>query len=112
MNKQEICSHIAKRIKFYRKRLNKKQSDIANKLDITNVQLCKWEQGTVDISISKLYTLASILNTTVMELLPMVEVPTLDERDIKILSILESSSVDKENVLNYIKFLKEGNKSE
>lgn len=88
-------------IKNLRKEKNLTQKELANKLNITDRAISKWERGLGCPDISLLEQLAIILDVTVLELLKgeyLNNNKTLNEKD-----LIESMSFSKDNTLNKIK---------
>ena len=46
------------------------QKELAERLGVSQVSVCKWEQGKVFPNVKRLKTVAKVLDTTVEELLP------------------------------------------
>lgn len=56
------------RIRIFRECAGLKQSDMADKLDITQASYSRWESGETDIPISKIIRLCELLDTNPNEL--------------------------------------------
>lgn len=60
---------VGRRIKDYRLRANLRQSDVAEKLDVSVSYISQVECGTTDVSLKRLDEIATLINTTVSVLL-------------------------------------------
>lgn len=58
------------KLKEYRKNLNFRQKDIAEKMNVTVATYSRWENGKIYPRTEKLSALAKILNCSVLDLLP------------------------------------------
>ena len=61
---------ILLKLKEYRKYLNFKQKDVAEKMNVTVATYSRWESGKINPRTEKLKSLAKILNCSVVDLLP------------------------------------------
>jgi transcriptional regulator with XRE-family HTH domain len=59
--KDPVDGHIGARLKLRRRMLGLSQSDLAERLDVTYQQICKYEAGDNRISAAKLFLAANVL---------------------------------------------------
>jgi transcriptional regulator with XRE-family HTH domain len=63
--KDPVDRHIGARLKLRRRMLGMSQSDLANELDVTYQQVCKYEAGDNRISAAKLFQAADVMSCPV-----------------------------------------------
>lgn len=64
---------IGRRIKFYRKQANLRQSDLAEKLDVSVSYISQLECGTAEISLKRLDEIALIISSKIQYLVADIE---------------------------------------
>ena len=60
---------MANRIAIVRREKNLTQKELARKVGVTNVTVCLWETGSIDMPMSRLYEIARALGVDPRELL-------------------------------------------
>ena len=83
MTKEELSKYIGKQIKFYRKKQNLSQIDLAEKLGIDRVSVTRYESGARRVNQDMLFKLSDILHISIDELFP----ETVSENNVDILPI-------------------------
>ena len=70
MNKEDLLKFVGGKIKEFRKKNKLKQSDLAEKLGISNTSVSEYERGNVNIDADTLFQIAAILNVKVDDFFP------------------------------------------
>ncbi len=100
MNNYKIGSFIAKK----RKELGLKQYELAEKLNVTDKTISRWETGNYMPDLTMLITLSEILNTSVYELLLGEEISKENNNNNIETEVRFLYSLSEENkILNYLK---------
>ena len=90
MTKEELSKYIGKQIKFYRKKQNLSQIDLAEKLGIDRVSVTRYESGARRVNQDMLFKLSDILHISIDELFP----ETVSENNVDILPIYNQGLAD------------------
>ena len=100
MNNYKIGSFITKK----RKELGLKQYELAEKLNVTDKTISRWETGNYMPDLTILITLSEILNTSVFELLLGEEISKENNNNNIETEVRFLYSLSEENkILNYLK---------
>ena len=66
-NQETFSQHVGTRIRFYRKRKNLSQDELAEAIHKTKSTLCKYESGQITIDVETLYEIASVLGVQIKD---------------------------------------------
>lgn len=103
MKRHDLLQQVGCAIATKRKLVGLKQDELAEKLDLTNVHISRYECGRSAPGIVLLYQMAEILECNIFDFLPNSEKNTMFEMPKSLASKLQNASM-KERIMIY-KFL-------
>ena len=106
MNKEDLLKFVGGKIKEFRKKNKLKQSDLAEKLGISNTSVSEYERGNVNIDADTLFQIAAILNVKVDDFFPA---RNEESSPIDLMNELRSVNIDSKYLMMFKEMFEKAN---